>query len=101
MTRAPAQLRQQPVGLGPQFPRPVGLVVDQVPFVEADDQRPALALDEVGERQILLFEGNRRVEQKHDDLGEAHRAQRVGDGELLHLLDHLGAPPQPRGVEEF
>ena len=28
----------------------VALVVDQVPFVEADDERPALLLDEIGKR---------------------------------------------------
>ena len=95
------ELRQQPVGLVAQFLRLVALVVDQVPFVEADDQRPALALDEIGERQVLLLERDRRVEQQDHDLGEAHRAQRVGDRELLELLDDSRAPPQARRVEEF
>ena len=96
-----AQLRQEPVGFLAQFARLVALVVDEVPFVEADDQRPALLLDEIGKRQVLLFERDRGVEQKHHDFGEAHRAQRVGDGELLHLLDDPRLPPQARGVEDL
>ena len=96
-----AQLRQEAVGLGAQFARLVALVVDQVPFVERDDQRPALLLDEIGERQVLLFERDRSVEHEHDDFRETHRAQRVGDGELLDLLDDARAPAQARRVEDF
>ena len=58
-------------------------------------------LDEIGERQVLLLERDRRVEQQHHDLGEAHRPQRVGDGELLDLLDHARLPAQARGVEDL
>ena len=57
-------------------------------------------LDEIGERQVLLLERDRGVEQKHHDLGEAHRAQRVSDRELLDLLDDPRLATQSRGVED-
>ncbi len=96
-----AQLRQQPVGLGAQLLSGEALVLDEIPFVETDDDRPALALGEIGEREILLLEGDRRVEQQNDDLGEAHGAQRVGDGELLQLLHHARLAAQARRVEQL
>ena len=96
-----AQLRQEPVGFGAQFARLVAFVVDEVPLVEPDDQRPALLLDEIGERQVLPFERDRGVQQEHHDLGEAHRPQRVGDGELLDLLNDARPPAQARRVEDL
>ena len=51
--------------------------------------------------EILLLERDRRVEQQNDDLGEAHGAQRVGDGELLQLVHHARFAAQACGVEEF
>ena len=50
--------------------------------------------------QVLLLERDRRVEQQHHDLGEAHRAQGVGDRELLELLDHARLAAQAGGVEQ-
>ena len=51
--------------------------------------------------QILLLERDRRVEQHHHDLGEADRAQRVGDRELFELVLDAGAAAQARGVEQL
>ena len=96
-----AQLRQQTVRLGAQLLRHHALVLDQVPFVEPDHDRPALALGEIGEGQILLLERDRGVEQQNDDLGEADRAQRVGDRELFQLLGHARLATQPGGVEQL
>ena len=63
-------MRQQTVRLGPQLLGLAALVVDEVPFVQADDQGASLALDQVGDRQVLLLERDRRIEQQHDDFGE-------------------------------
>ena len=76
------------------------LLVDEVPLVERDDQRPALLESGVGDSQILRLEPQRRVEQEHDDLGEIHRPARVGDGELLKLVLDLGALAHAGGVDQ-
>ena len=96
-----AQLRQETVGLGAQFARLVAFVGDQVPLVEPDDQRPALLLDQIGERQVLLFERDSGVEHEHDHFRETHRPQRVGDGELLDLAHDARPSAQASGVEDL
>ena len=96
-----SELRQQAVGLGAQLLRLGALVLDEIPFVEADHHRPALAFGEVGQRQILLLERDRRIQQQDDDFGEAHCTQGVGDRELFELLDDARAPAQAGGVEEL
>ena len=49
----------------------------------------------------MLFERDRRVEHEHDHFRETHRPQRVGDGELLDLLDDARPPAQARRVEDL
>ena len=73
----------------------------EVPFVEPDDERPALLLDEIGEGEVLLLERDRGVEQEHHDFREPHRPQRVGYGELLDLADDARPAAQTRGVEDL
>ena len=77
------------------------LILDQIPFVDADDQRPALAGGEIGDGEILLLERNGRVAQQHDDFGEFDRAQSVGGGELFELFDNLGAATQAGRIEQL
>ena len=98
--RAP-HLRQQPRRLLLQLLQQALLVGDEVPFVEADDEGAALLLDEVDDRQVLLLERDRGVEQHHHDLGEAHGAQGIGDRELLELVLDAGALAQARRVEQL
>ena len=50
-----------------------------------------VALDEVGDGEILLLEGNGRVEQQHDDFREFHRA-RVTE-KLEKLAEPVGILP--------
>ena len=96
-----AQMRQQAVGLLAQLFQFGAAILDQIPFVEADDECPALAFDEVGDGQILLLQRDGRIEQDDDDFGEAHGAQRVGCGELFELGVDARALPQARRVEQF
>ena len=98
--RRALDLRQQARGLLLQLLQEPGPVGDEVPFVEADDERAALLLDEVDDRQILLLERDRGVEEHHDHLGEAHGAQGVGDRELLELVVDPRALAQARGIEQ-
>ena len=79
--------------------RAAALALHQIPFVDGEHDGAALALDQVGDAQILLLEPVLRIHHHHDDFGKAHRAQRVGDRELLELLLDPRAPAQARGVE--
>ena len=58
-------------------------------------------LDEIDDRQVLLLERDRGVEQQHHHLGEPHGPQRIGDGELLQLVLDPRALAQARGVEQL
>jgi hypothetical protein len=88
--RDAAQLRQQALAFLAQLGEAGLLVLDQIPFVERDDHGAAFALDEVGQRQILLFEGDGGVEHQDDDLGVLDGAQAVADGELFELFGDAG-----------
>ena len=77
----------------------IGLALDQIPFVDREHERAALALDQVGNAQILLLEPVLRVHHHHDDFGEPHRAQRVGHRELFQLLLDPRAAAQAGGIE--
>jgi hypothetical protein len=92
-------LRQQMIGLGAQRRNQRGLRRHQIPFVDRDHQRPALALDQVGDAQILLFEFVLGIHHHDDDFGKAHRAQRIRHRKLFKFLLDPRAPPQSRGVE--
>ena len=70
----------------------------EIPLGDADHQRAALALDQVGDAQILLLEQMLGIHQQHHHLGEADGVDRVGDRELFELLLDPRRPPQARGV---
>ncbi len=62
----------------------------QVPFADADHQRAALALDQVGDPQVLLLERLARHSISSTTTSAKRMAlMRVGDRELLELLLHL------------
>ena len=87
------------IGVGAQRRNQARLPSHQIPFVDRDHQRPALALDQVGDAQVLFLELVLRVHHQHHDLGEAHGAQRVRHRKLLQLFLDPRAPPQARGIE--
>ena len=62
-------------------------------------ERAALALDQIGDAQILLLEPVLRIHHQHHDFGKAHRAQRVRDRELFQLLLDPRAAAEARGIE--
>jgi hypothetical protein len=87
------------IGVSAQRRDQARLASHQIPFVDRDHQRPALALDQVGDAQILLLELVLRIHHQHHDFGKAHGAQRIRHRELFQLLFNARAAPQPGGVE--
>ena len=98
--RHPARLGQRFLHRRAQLPRHLRPVLDQVPLVDREHQRPALFLHHPGELQILLLERVGRVDHEHDRLGEAHRAQRVGRRQAFELARHLRLAPETGGVDQ-
>ena len=95
----PLSCASQVIGLAAQLAGAAGGVAFlEVPFVDADDEGAAFALDEIGDAQILLLERGGRVHQQDHHLGEADRFERIGDRELFELAFDPGAPPHPGGV---
>ena len=78
------------------------LVIDRdIPFVDRDDERAALAQHLIGDSQILRFEPQSRVEHQHDDLGEIDRVKTIGDRKFLELVVDLGAFAHAGRVDQF
>ena len=78
-------LRQQPGAFLAQLGEALVALADQIPFVDGDDERAPLLLDQIGDLQILLLERLLRIERQHHDLGKADRLQRIADRKLLGL----------------
>ena len=53
-----------------------------------------------GDLQVLRFQAPRGIQQQDDDFGIVDRATRVGGGQPLELVLHLGALAQARGVDQ-
>src|SRR5690606_32389788 len=68
--------------------------------VEGNDHRPALALDEIGQGQILLFERDGRVKHEDHDFGILDRTQAVAHGQLLELFLHARAAANTGRVDQ-
>ena len=83
-----------------EFAQAGALVLDQVPLGEDEDQRPALALHQVGDGEILGLEGVGGVHHQHHHLGEGYRADRVLGRELLQGLVDPRLAPQTGGVDQ-
>ncbi len=98
--RHAAHLRQQFLALLAQLGESAVLVLDEVPFVDRDDHGAALAFDQIGERQILLFEGDRGIEQQHHHFGVLDGAEGIADGELFELLLDASLTADAGGVDE-
>src|SRR5215813_864555 len=88
------------VGLGAQLTDRARAALDEVPLVHADDERAALALDEIDDAQVLLLERCLRIDQNHHDLGEADRVECIGDRKLFELRLDPGAAAQSRRIVE-
>ncbi|MNE36119.1 hypothetical protein D3C80_1299190 [compost metagenome] len=72
----------------------------QVPLGGDIDQGAALALDQVGQLQVLGVEGVVLVHHQHDHLGEGDGADGVGDRQLFQLLLDAGLAAHPGGVDK-
>ena len=71
-----------------------------VPLVDTDHQSPPFVHHAAGDGQILLLQPKLRFQQQHHHLGEIDHAQSVRRRELLELVGHLGATPEPRCVDQ-
>jgi len=59
-----------------------------IPFVRREDDRAALALDQIGDGEVLLLEGLCRIERHDHAVGEADRVQCALD---RHFLERVAA----------
>ena len=96
--RRPRQLGQLQIDLAVQQKAPV--LVDQIPFVERQHQRPA-RLDHHRQHPLVLL-GQRLggVDQHHHHLGGVDRAVRAHRGVELMPAGLADLAPQPGGVDE-
>ena len=82
------------------FDRRGGLIFDQVPFVDADDQ-PLLVFPDDGENiEVLTFDAPRGVEHEQTNVRVFYRADRTDDGVILEVLVHLALFADARRVDE-
>ena len=90
-------LRQHAIDFLAQ-PRPnARLPLDQVDFVEADNDRAAFALDKIGDRMSCSSNGVLRVDEDDDHFSEADGVERIGDRQFLELLlERANAGANPR-----
>ena len=77
-----------------------GFRCNQIPFVDRDHECTALALDQIGDAQVLLLEPVLRIDHQHYDLGETkpHAAARPPPKSLPAFLDPR-APAQACRIE--
>ena len=94
-------LRQQTLGHLAQFSQLFLTVVDQVPLVEGDDRRPALADDEIRNLQVLLFKRDGRIKDDDHHFSKTDGAQCIGDRKFLELFLNPGLAAHPCGVEQL
>ena len=84
--RRACHLRQQPVAHFRKARNGAGLVRQQIPFVDSEDDGAALARHQVGDGQVLLLERRQGVDHHDDAVGEADGRKRGGDTHLLQRL---------------
>ena len=96
--RAERREREPAPDVGSQ--RGAGFVRGEVPFVERDHRSPSAVEDEPQQGGVLGAHSAARVEQDDRDVGVRDRLERLDDAELLDLLRHPRAAPDPRGVDQ-
>src|SRR5579862_528414 len=79
-------LRQETVALLAKCADRTQLCSDQIPFVDGENNGAAFAYNEIGNGEVLLFEGLRRVDQDHHAFGEADGVQGARDRHLFQRL---------------
>ena len=62
----------------------------QIPFIDGNHQPAPLALHQIGQLNILLVKRAGRIDEQHDNLGEFHRAQAIGDRQFFELFRNAG-----------
>ncbi len=97
--RAP-NLRQLARHLFLQLLEPDLGILHQIPFGQDEDQGAALALHQVGDLQVLDFQGVGGVHHQQDHLGKGDGADGVLGGKPLEFLLHLGLAAQACGVHQ-
>src|SRR5579875_50026 len=80
-----------------QHARPI---IDQVPFVDDDDEGAALLHHEARKPEILAVKRIGAIGDQHHHLREADGSQGFRGRKLLERVRHLGAPAQARGVDK-
>ncbi len=88
--RGAADLRQQTLGRFAHLAELRAARLDQVPFVDADHDGTPFPLGEIRDREVLLFERDRGVEQHDHDFGEFHGADRVGQPRVSRACRRCG-----------
>ena len=98
--RCAAQLGQLAVRQSRQLGQTRLGVFFQVPLRGHIDNGPALALDQIGQLQVLDVKGIVLVHHQHDHLGKGDGADGVGDRQLLQLLLHAGLAAHAGRVDQ-
>ena len=95
----PAQLWQQAFEHLAHLCQLFLLLALQVPFVHGNHDRAAFGFGIIRNPQILLLKRCVDVQQHHDDFGEPHGAQAVGNRQLFHLVTDPRLFAHAGGVE--
>ena len=79
-------LRQHAIDFFAQPRTNARLALDQVNFIEGDDDRAAFALDKIGNPDVLFFKRRQGIDQDNHDFGKTDGIERIGDRQFLELL---------------
>jgi hypothetical protein len=98
--RRATDLRQHPLGVFDEVLEGLLRIGDEVPLGQHEHQATTLALDQVGDLQILGLEGVGGVHHQDHHLGEGDGADRVLRRQPFQLLVDLGLAAQAGGVDQ-
>ena len=93
-------------GLAPQrghvLVEGAGLLLDEIPLVERDDESLPLLHHVTGHVRVLAGQPVHAVEEQDGDVATAKRSERAQRGEALRVrpAGHLATAPEARGVDE-
>ena len=94
------KLRQHRLGVFLELREAALRIGDEVPLVDREDEPAPFALHQIGDGEVLLFEGRFGVEQEHDHLGEADRAKRVAHRQQFGARGDARFAAQARRIEQ-
>ena len=99
--RRPARIRQQALGLVGQLPHLLGMIVHQIPLRNNKNQPPPLPDSEVGDLEVLFFEGFFGVHDEGDDIGIFERADSFARRHALEFFVHTRFAAKARSVDKL